>query len=165
MELFLIGFLFFVAMITLTIEILSGTIKFGVISLFMTLLGTALTYFFFGIDASVWTLFIASIFNIGAIAYSVRSKSWEKFSQKQAIEGKHDDKDTERKLLLYPEQRGKTISSLRPNGRVNIDGEIFEVRSLNGGFIESGKEIMIAKIENSKIYVVSAKGNNLPLID
>lgn len=152
-------------MITLTIEILSGTIKFGVISLFMTLLGTALTYFFFGIDASVWTLFIASIFNIGAIAYSVRSKSWEKFSQKQAIEGKHDDKDTERKLLLYPEQRGKTISSLRPNGRVNIDGEIFEVRSLNGGFIESGKEIMIAKIENSKIYVVSAKGNNLPLID
>ncbi|WP_338813531.1 NfeD family protein [Bernardetia sp. Wsw4-3y2] len=165
MELFLIGFLFFVAMITLTIEILSGTIKFGVISLFMTLLGTALTYFFFGIDASVWTLFIASIFNIGAIAYSVRSKSWEKFSQKQAIEGKHDDKDTERKLLLYPEQIGKTISSLRPNGRVNIDGEIFEVRSLNGGFIESGKEIMIAKIENSKIYVVSAKGNNLPLID
>ncbi len=154
MELFLIGFLFFIAMITLTIEILSGTIKFGVLSLFMTLLGTALTHFFYGIDASIWTLSIASIFNIGAIAYSIRSKSWQRFTQKQILEGKHDDKESEKKLYLYPEQRGKTISSLRPNGRVNIDGEIFEVRSLNGGFIDSGKEVMIAKIESTKIYVV-----------
>ncbi len=159
MELFLIGFLFFVAMITLTIEILSGTIKFGLISLFMTLLGTALTYFFFGTDASIWALAVASVFNIGAITYSVRSKSWEKFSQKQIIEGKHDDKESEKKLLLYPEQRGKTISSLRPNGRVNFDGEIFEVRSLNGGFIDVGKEVLIAKIESTKIYVVSVTTN------
>ena len=154
MELFLIGFLFFVAMVTLTIEILSGTVKFGVISLFMTLLGTALTYFFFGIDASIWTLAISSVFNIGAITYSIRSKSWEKFSQKQIIEGKHDDKESERKLLLYPEQVGKTISSLRPNGRVNFDGELFEVRSLNGEFIDSGKQVSIAKIEATKIYVI-----------
>ena len=141
-------------MITLTIEILSGTIKFGVISLFLTLLGTALTYFFFGVDASIWTLSIASIFNIGAITYSVRSKSWEKFTQKQMIEGKYDDKETERKLFLYPEQKGKTISSLRPNGRVNFDGEIFEVRSLNGEFIDSGKDVLLAKIESTRIYVV-----------
>jgi len=154
MELFLIGFLFFIAMITLTIEILSGTIKFGVISLFLTLLGTALTYFFFGVDASIWTLSIASIFNIGAITYSVRSKSWEKFTQKQMIEGKYDDKETERKLFLYPEQKGKTISSLRPNGRVNFDGEIFEVRSLNGEFIDSGNDVLLAKIESTRIYVV-----------
>ncbi|AFM06218.1 membrane-bound serine protease (ClpP class) [Bernardetia litoralis DSM 6794] len=153
MELFLIGILFFFAMITLIIEILSGTIKFGVISLFLTLLGTALTYFFFGIDASMWTLSIAFVFNIGAITYSVRSKSWEKFSQKQMIESKHDDKESERKLFLYPEQRGKTISSLRPNGRVSFDGEIFEVRSVNGQFIDTGKEIMIIKIESAKIYV------------
>ncbi|WP_338764896.1 NfeD family protein [Bernardetia sp. ABR2-2B] len=155
MELFIIGILFFFAMITLTIEVLSGTIKFGVISLFLTLFGTVLTYFFYGIDTSIWTLAIASVFNVGAITYSVRSKSWEKFSQKHMIEGKHDDKDTERKLFLYPKQKGKTISSLRPNGRVNFEDEIFEVRSLNGEFIDSGKEIMISKIEGSKIYVSS----------
>lgn len=154
MEVFVIGFLFFLAMVTLTIEILSGTIKFGVISLFLTLFGTALTHFFFGMDASLWTLGISSIFNIGAITYSVRSKSWEKFRQKQVIEGKHDDKDSERKLFLYPEQIGKTVSSLRPNGRVNFDGEIFEVRSLNGDFIDAGKQVQIAKIEFTKIYVV-----------
>jgi membrane-bound ClpP family serine protease len=154
MELFLIGILFFFATITLLIEVFSGTIKFGVISLFLTLLGTALTYFFYGIDTSIWTLSIASIFNIGAITYSVRSKSWEKFTQKQMIESKYDDKETERKLMLYPEQRGKAISSLRPNGRVSFDGEVFEVRSVNGEFIDSGKEIMIAKIEGSKVYVV-----------
>lgn len=162
MELFLIGILFFFAMISLTIEVLSGTIKFGVISLFLTLLGTALTYFFFGIDASIWTLSVASLFNIGAITYSIRSKTWEKFAQKQIIEGKHDDKESERKLLLYPEQRGKTVSSLRPNGRINIDGEIFEVRSLNGGFIDSGKDVMIAKIEATKIYVVQLSLPNNP---
>ena len=159
MEVFLIGILFFLAMITLTIEILSGTIKFGLISLFLTLFGTALMYYFFGIDASIWALAIASIFNIGAITYSVRSKSWEKFSQKQIIGGKHDDKESERKLFLYAEQEGKTISSLRPNGRVSFDGEVFEVRSVNGEFIDSGKEIKIAKIEGSKIYVVQ-----LPII-
>lgn len=155
MELFLIGLLFFLAMITLTIELLSGTIKFGMISLFLTLLGTALTYFFFGVDASIWVLFISSVFNIGAITYSVRSKSWDKFTQKQVIEGKHDDKETERKLLLYPDQRGRAISSLRPNGRVSFDGEVFEVRSLNGEFIDAGKNVVIAKIEATKIYVTS----------
>lgn len=153
MELFLIGILFFFAMTTLVVEILSGTIKFGVISFVLAFLGTALTYFSFGTDASIWTLSIASIFNIGAITYSIRSKTWEKFSQKQMIEGKHDDKESERKLFLYPEQIGKTISSLRPNGRVDFDGEIFEVRSLNGSFIDSGEQIMIAKIESAKIYV------------
>jgi membrane-bound ClpP family serine protease len=164
MELFLIGILFFFATITLIIEVLSGTIKFGVISLFLTLLGTAMTYFFFGTDTSIWTLSIASIFNVGAIAYSIRSKSWEKFSQKQMIEGKHDDKETERKLMLYPEQIGKTVSSLRPNGRVSFDGEVFEVRSVNGEFIDSGKEIRIAKIEGSKIYVQIVSSNQLPVI-
>ncbi len=155
MEIFLISILFFLAMITLTIEILSGTIKFGLISLFLTLFGTALTYYFFGIDTSIWTLSIASVFNIGAIVYSIRSKTWEKFSQKQIIAGKHDDKESERKLFLYPEQEGKTVSSLRPNGRVSFDGEVFEVRSVNGEFIDSGKEIKIAKIEGSKVYVVA----------
>lgn len=163
MEIFLIGILFFFAMVTLIIEVLSGTIKFGLISFFLTLLGTALTYFFFGVGASIWTLSISSIFNIGAITYSIRSKSWEKFSQKQMIEGKHDDKETERKLILYPEQLGKTISSLRPNGRVDFDGETFEVRSINGEFIDFGKEVMIAKIDGSKIYVTSITNNQLPL--
>ncbi|WP_291723920.1 NfeD family protein [Bernardetia sp.] len=154
MELFLIGVLFFFAMVTLTIEVLSGTIKFGIISLTLTILATTLTYFFYGIDTAVWTLVVSSVFNVGAITYSVRSKSWEKFSQKHSIEGKHDDKESERKLFLYPTQEGKTVSSLRPNGRVSFDGEIFEVRSLNGGFIDVGKKVAIAKIELNKIYVV-----------
>lgn len=154
MEIFLIGILFLFAMVTLAIEVLSGTIKFGIISLGLTLLGTALTYFFYGIDVSVWTLAISSVFNIGAITYSVRSKSWEKFSQKQSIEAKHDDKESERRLFLYPEQEGKTISTLRPNGRVIFGEEVFEVRSLSGGFIDAGQKVTIAKIESNKIYVV-----------
>lgn len=146
-------------MIALLLEVFSGTIKFGVISFFLMLFGTALTYYYFGIDASLWTFSISSVFNLGAITYSIRSKSWEKFSQKQMIEGKYDDKETERKLMLYPEQRGKAISTLRPNGRVSFDEEVFEVRSLHGEFIEAGKEVMIAKIENTKIYVVSVTSN------
>ena len=160
MELFLIGILFLLAMITLTIEVLAGTIKFGIISLVLTLIATSLTYFSYGIDTAIWTLVTASIFNIGAITYSVRSKSWEKFTQKQVIEGKHDDKESERKLFLYPEQEGKTVSSLRPNGRVSFEGEIFEVRSLNGGFIDAGQNVAIAKIELGKIYVTPSTANS-----
>ncbi|MCM8795915.1 MAG: ATP-dependent Clp protease proteolytic subunit [Candidatus Omnitrophica bacterium] len=47
---------------------------------------------------------------------------------------------------------GKTLSSLRPSGRAEIEGETFDVIS-EGKFIEEGKVIKVIKVEGNKIVV------------
>jgi membrane-bound serine protease (ClpP class) len=47
---------------------------------------------------------------------------------------------------------GTATTVLRPSGKVEIDNEIYDAVS-NAGFIESGAEIRIVKLENMQIYV------------
>jgi membrane-bound serine protease (ClpP class) len=47
---------------------------------------------------------------------------------------------------------GKTITPLRPTGKAEISGKIWDVIS-DGDFIEEGKEIKVVSIEGNKIMV------------
>ncbi len=47
---------------------------------------------------------------------------------------------------------GETVTILRPSGKININGEIYDAVS-ETGFIEKGVKIKIKKIENAQFYV------------
>lgn len=49
-------------------------------------------------------------------------------------------------------KKGKSITDLRPSGKVEIDGERFEALSIDG-FIENGTEVVVTKIENYNLSV------------
>jgi membrane-bound serine protease (ClpP class) len=49
-------------------------------------------------------------------------------------------------------KNGKSITDLRPSGKVEIDGERFEALSIDG-FIENGTEVVVTKIENYNLSV------------
>ncbi len=48
---------------------------------------------------------------------------------------------------------GTSYTVLRPGGKVNIDGEIYDAKS-ELGFIEKGEEIKVIKAETSQLYVI-----------
>ncbi len=49
-------------------------------------------------------------------------------------------------------KQGKAITVLRPSGRVEVDGEIYDAKS-EFSFIEKGKEIIVTHFENGQLYV------------
>lgn len=51
---------------------------------------------------------------------------------------------------------GTAYTMLRPGGKVEIEGEIYDAKALTG-FIEEGKNIKVVKYEMAQLYVVEAK--------
>ncbi|MCL1938343.1 MAG: nodulation protein NfeD [Candidatus Azobacteroides sp.] len=49
-------------------------------------------------------------------------------------------------------QKGKTLTALRPSGKIMIQGEVYDAIS-NRNFIEEGNEIKVVKFENMQLYV------------
>ncbi len=55
----------------------------------------------------------------------------------------------------YLGKKGKTITALRPSGKVDIDGEMLDVIT-EGDFIEKDRSILVADVSGSKIVVKEA---------
>ncbi len=53
-------------------------------------------------------------------------------------------------------EKGKTVSDLKPIGKAEIFGKIYEVRS-KGEWIGAGQEIKITKIDSKRIFVEPIK--------
>ena len=48
---------------------------------------------------------------------------------------------------------GIAATVLRPSGRVEVDGELYDAASIFG-FIDKGESIIVRRYENSQVYVV-----------
>lgn len=54
---------------------------------------------------------------------------------------------------------GRAVTDLRPAGKVEIGGEIFDAVSLLGDYIEKGSEVTVKKYQAGQLYVVKGCGN------
>ena len=54
---------------------------------------------------------------------------------------------------------GRSVTDLRPAGKVEIGGEIFDAVSLLGDYIEKGSEVTVKKYQAGQLYVVKGCGN------
>mgnify|MGYP001127042089 CR=1 FL=1 len=84
------------------------------------------------------------------IYLSVRASTWEKFMLSDNITGVSNDDLTEQQVK--PGDTGKAITRLNPAGNVRVNGLIIEGRS-NGDFINEGTEVVVTKINHSRIIV------------
>ena len=57
-------------------------------------------------------------------------------------------------MSRYIGATGLTKTDMRPGGKIEIDGEIFDAVSINGNFINEGTPIIVKKFENSQLYVL-----------
>ncbi|XOV92026.1 MAG: NfeD family protein [Bacteroidota bacterium] len=153
MELFAVIGLIALGMILLIVEIIfiPGTTVVGIAGFLCSIYGVYLGYDYFGTTGGTLVLAGAAIFNLGAIIYAFKSKSWERFSLKDVNSGKFNE---EFRFQLNIGDHGTTISSLKPIGKAIFNDHEMEVRS-EGTYITENQEIEIIKIDNNKIIVKS----------
>ncbi len=84
------------------------------------------------------------------IYLSVRANTWKQFMLSDNVTGVSNEDLTVDQVK--PGDEGKTITRLNPAGNVRVNGIIVEGRS-NGDFLDEGTEVIVTKINHSRIIV------------
>ena len=100
---------------------------------------------------------IGLILGIGLIFY-LTSRHGPKFitrhselQHSQKVEDGYIGVDTSISKNIGTEGIAKTV--LRPGGKIEINGILYDAVAINGEFIDEGTEIIVEKFENSQLYV------------
>lgn len=140
-----IGLLFLV----LEILVIPGVGVAGVIGFILIAVGVWQSYAGHGMMAGHLVLAGTFILTVVTLVLSLRGRTWRKLMLSTEIDSKVNLVDGT-KIKVGDE--GKTVSRLAPMGKALINGEYFEV-STTGDFIDQQTEIIVEKIDYSKIYV------------
>jgi membrane-bound ClpP family serine protease len=147
----LIATFIIIGLVFLALEILviPGVGVAGVIGFILIALGVWQTYAGFGNVAG--HIVLASTFGLTilTLVLSLRGKTWRRISLLTSIDSKVNTIDG---ANIKPGDEGKTVSRLAPMGKAIINGEFYEV-STQGDFIDQQTDIIVLKIEYSKIIV------------
>ena len=143
----LIGF--GLALIVAEIIFVPGTTLVGVVGFAFLILGTGLSFRYFGGEVGWITVGCTSVASGVILYYSFSANVWGKFS----LKSKSDSKVNEGELdQLTVGTEGQTLSTLRPVGKAELNNKIFEVKTL-GEYLDSGKRIRVIKILSNQIFV------------
>ncbi len=107
-----------------------------------------------GIVAGCIVIAAIILLSILATVFSLRAKTWQRFSLKQKIDAKPVEFPEEK---LQKGDRGMTLSRLSPMGKVEIRGGIYEAKSQDA-YIDPKSEIEVIGFENFNVIV--RKTNN-----
>ncbi|MDE7304391.1 MAG: serine protease [Alistipes sp.] len=89
------------------------------------------------------------LLSLVATVVSLRAKTWQRFSLKQEIRSSSMPRPEEE---LSTGARGTTLSRLSPMGKVEIDGRVYEAKSLDS-YVDPRKEIEVVGFENFSVIV------------
>jgi len=140
-----------IGLIFLALEILviPGVGVAGVIGFILIALGVWQTYAGHGMLAGHLVLGGTFLLTVLTLVISLRGKTWKRLALSTTIGSKVNTIDEGN---LKPGDEGKTVSRLAPMGKAVINGEFYEVTT-NGDFIDQQTDIVVLKIEYSKIIV------------
>ncbi len=138
-------------LVLVVVEILfvPGTTVVGIAGVIFVLAGVGMCYHYYGSTVGTLTLVGSAVAGTGFFFWSLKSKSWRRFSLNSSI----DSKVNEGSLQEVREGlTGKAVSALRPIGKAEIGSKVYEVRT-TGLFLESGAPVRVIKIESNNIIV------------
>ncbi len=151
MTLLILSSLLIIGLMLILIEVflIPGTTVVGGLGFLSGLAGVYFAFLSYDTNTALWVSGIAGVTYVFAIWYGFTSNVWQYFALKEKSIGGVFDGRTEG---LTIGMLGKTVSDIKPIGKVLIGDHMYEVKS-EEGFIEVGKEVKIVKIENNKIIV------------
>lgn len=141
--------LFGLSLIVAEVIFVPGTTFVGILGFVLTGVGIYQGFSSFGSTTGYWLLGLSSVAGLAAIIYGLRSNSWSRFSLESSNKSRFNE-EFEHQLTVG--KVGKTVSELRPQGKAEFDGTVYEVRS-QGQYMSSGIEVRISKIQSHTIYV------------
>jgi membrane-bound ClpP family serine protease len=143
--LIVLGLLFLLAELLL----LPGVSIGGILA--MVCYGGAIWYAFdsLGVMAGVWTIVAVAVISLVSLIFSLRAKTWQRFTLKQEIDSTSMPSP---ELELSVGATGVTVSRLSPMGKVNINGKVYEAKSADV-FIAQREQVEVIGFENFSIIV------------
>ncbi|MFR9503252.1 MAG: NfeD family protein [Rikenellaceae bacterium] len=133
--------------------ILPGITLGGILS--MVCYGAA-AYMSFNELGVAWGIIVVSIIivlSLVAIAFSLRAKTWDRFSLKSKIDSSSSVMPQDKVKIG---ERGVALSRLSPMGKVLINGCSYEAKS-NDVYIDAKSDVEVVGFENFSVVVAQIK--------
>ncbi len=140
-----LGLLFFV----LELIFVPGTTVVGIIGVILTLTGIFFSFRDFGVTWGLIITGLTILVNFVALLVALKSNTWEKLGLKNTSVGRVNDN------IIYNLNEGdigKTISALRPSGKVEFKEQLVEA-STHGEYVDAGHTVRIIEIRDKTIFV------------
>ncbi len=157
MSLGLIIFLILLGLLLFIIEfiLIPGITVAGIGGAVCILLGVILAFTNFGTTTGLIVLGSTALLLLVTTTLMLKAGTWKKFMLKTAVDGKVDNigKDEGK---VKPGDKGVTVTRLAPGGKVLVNGEYFEAKSIDI-LIDPRKEIEVIKIDDNKLIVKPIK--------
>ena len=153
MSLGLIIFLIFVGLLLFIIEfmLIPGITIAGVGGAICLLSGIVFAFVSFGTTTGLLVLGATALVMVVLTILMLKSGTWNKFMLKTTIDGKVDTVGAEEGRVKAGD-RGVTVTRLAPGGKVLVNGEYFEAKSVDI-LIDPRQEIEVIRIDDNKLIV------------
>lgn len=137
------------ALIVIEMIFIPGTTIVGIIGLICLIAGLIMTFNNFGTAVGWLTTGGTVVMAAGIFIYSFRSGSWKRFALNQTSSSKVND---ETPISVQVGDEGVALSTLRPVGKGEFNGQIMEITSF-GELVEAESKVKVARIDKRKIFV------------
>ena len=153
MSLGLIIFLIFVGMLLFIIEfmLIPGITIAGVGGAICLVSGIVFAFISFGTTTGLLVLGSTALVMVVLTVFMLKAGTWNKFMLKTTIDSKVDTVGAEEGKVKAGD-RGVTVTRLAPGGKVLVNGEYFEAKSLDI-LIDPRQEIEVIRIDDNKLIV------------
>ena len=152
MELLLIIALILFGVLFLVVELvlLPGVSVGGILSLICFGSSIYMAFHELGTEAGITATLVCLVLAAAATVLSLRSKTWQRFSLRQKISASSMPAPAEENIR--PGDRGVTLSRLAPAGKIEIQGRLYEARSLDS-YVDPRTPVEVVGFENFTIIV------------
>lgn len=110
------------------------------------------------LESIILVLAIALVLSIGFIfilIYSSKKGKGLLISKGSSLPTIYNDDD----LKIFIEQKGETVTTCKPVGKIRLDNEIYEAKSLNG-FLEIGTQIKVVSVKDNMLEIEKEREND-----
>jgi membrane-bound ClpP family serine protease len=153
MSLGLIIFLIFVGLLLFIIEfmLIPGITIAGAGGAICLVTGIVFAFVSFGTTTGFLVLGVTAAVMVMLTVLMLKANTWNKFMLKTTIDGKVDTVGAQ-EGKVKPGDRGTTVTRLAPGGKVLVNGEYFEAKSVDI-LIDPRQEIEVIRIDDNKLIV------------
>lgn len=143
--------LILVGIVLIIVEIIfvPGTTIVGILGFGMVVGGVVMSFNYFG-SGTGYVVAGATVVATGIVlVWALRTKPWKKLSLRSAIDSRVNEGALD---SLAVGEEGIAMSSLRPSGKAEIGGRMYEVTTL-GNFAAAGTPVKVIRISSHQIVV------------
>lgn len=153
MSLGLIIFLIFLGLLLFIIEfvLIPGVTIAGIGGAVCLITGIVFAFISFGTTTGLIVLGATLAVMIVATYFMLKAETWKKFMLKTTLNNKVDTVGSD-EGKVKPGDKGVTVTRLAPGGKVLVNGEYFEAKSVDI-LIDPKQEIEVIRIDDNKVIV------------